>query len=79
MALGAPENDHERSVEWSHARGAGTLVRMDSLKSGDRFYCMVGRIYTYDRQDGASSGVHHVTHEDGSKTMFAGCAEVVKL
>lgn len=55
-------------------------VRMDTLKAGDRFRCCQGMVWTYERRDGASSGVHHVIREDdGSKNMFAGCATVQLL
>jgi hypothetical protein len=53
-------------------------VRMDTLRRGDRFIAIDGDGYTYDRVDGASSGVHHVTCDDGARTSFAGCAEVVR-
>jgi hypothetical protein len=49
---------------------------MDTLKKGDKFTCASGDHYTFDREDGASSGVFHVTQSTGRKTCFAGCAEV---
>ena len=53
-----------------------SLRRMDSLRKGDQFTSADGGHYTYDRVDGALSGVHHVTEKGGRQTMFAGCAEV---
>lgn len=54
-----------------------TKVRVDTLKKGDKFTPAYGGHYTYERVDGASSGVHHVTDaKDGRGTMFCACAEV---
>jgi predicted SnoaL-like aldol condensation-catalyzing enzyme len=64
-------------VRWAAAQAAGTLVRVDSLNRGSRFICMQGGSYTYVRVDGALDGVHHVERDDGYKTTFAGCAEVL--
>ena len=50
--------------------------RVDTLKAGDKFTCASGDHYTFDRVDGALSGVFHVTQSTGRKTSFAGCAEV---
>lgn len=54
-------------------------VRVDTLKKGDMFVAIDGCQYTYDRVDGACSGVHHVIGDTDEKTSFAGCAEVVKM
>jgi len=35
--------------------------------------------FTYERRDGALSGVYHVVDDTGRQTSFAGCAEVVVL
>jgi hypothetical protein len=56
---------------------AGTRVRIEKLRVGERFLAIDGKHYTYDRRDGALSGVYHVTCDDGTRTAFAGCAEVV--
>ena len=50
--------------------------RMDTLKKGDKFTCASGRHYTFNRRDGALSGVFHVIQSSGYETFFAGCAEV---
>ena len=60
-------------------REATNRVRVDTLKQGARFECISGEAWTYERRDGASSGVHHVTGDTGKKTAFAGCAEVIPL
>jgi hypothetical protein len=57
---------------------AGPRVRVDTFKRGDRFRAIDGMVYTYDRVDGVSKGVHHVTSMTGAPTSFAGCAEGVK-
>ena len=57
---------------------AGPRVRVETLKRGDKFRAIDGMVYTYDRVDGASSGVHHVTSITSGPTSFAGCAEGVK-
>jgi hypothetical protein len=62
-------------VNWPPA-GA---VRVDTLQRGDRFQCMQGGTYTFERVDGALSGVYHVVQDDGFRTCFAGCAEVILL
>jgi len=63
--------------EW--ARRWRERVRVDALKPGARFQAIDGVRYTYERRDGALSGVFHVTAADGSHTAFAGCAEVLLL
>jgi len=57
----------------------GPRVPVDTLRKGQRFLAYDGCAYAYDRVDGASSGVHHVTGDNGHRTCFAGCAEVVLL
>jgi hypothetical protein len=52
---------------------------MDTLRRGQRFSDIDGGVWTYVRRDGALSGVHHVENDQGKRTMFAGCAEVVPL
>lgn len=51
-------------------------VRIGTLRKGTAFTCASGNHYTYEREDGASAGVHHVVGRDGTRTMFAGCADV---
>jgi hypothetical protein len=55
----------------------GPRVRVDTLRKGAAFVAIDGKRYTYERKDGALSGYHHVVSADGSKTGFAGSAEVV--
>jgi len=51
-------------------------MRIDEMKKGDRFVAVGdGRTWTYERRDGALSGAHHCTREDGYQSCFAGCAE----
>ncbi len=59
------------------SRAPATAVPIGALTKGATFTAAYGGHYTYDRVDGASSGVHHVTGVDGKPTMFAGCADVV--
>jgi hypothetical protein len=59
--------------EWQN----GPRVRVDTLRKGQRFIAYDGVTYTYERIDGALSGVHHVTDGQGRRTCFAGCAEGV--
>ena len=56
----------------------GAKVRVDSLRAGDRFRSIDGEVFTYERVDGASSGVHHVSNAS-ERTAFAGCAEVLRV
>lgn len=62
-----------------HSRAPERLVRIDTLKKGQRFVDISGRVWVYERVDGALSGVHHVEGAGGFKTSFAGCAEVEVL
>ena len=55
---------------------SGPRRRVDALRKGDRFTSADGGHYEYEREDGVSSGVHHVVRRDGSRTAFAACAEV---
>jgi hypothetical protein len=57
----------------------GPRTRMDALRAGTRFLSMDGEVWTYDRRDRALSGFHHCTKDDGEKSGFAGCAEVLVL
>jgi hypothetical protein len=52
------------------------LVRMDTLRVGDRFTPHQGGHWTYLREDGALRGVHHAVRLDGYASTFAACAEV---
>lgn len=61
-------------VRWQ----VGPRVRVDSLAVGARFLACDGVVYTYERRDGAKCGVHHVVGDNGKRTAFAGCAEVVR-
>ena len=62
---------------WKSAQELGHLVRVDSLRKGQRFRCITGAIYTYIRPDGANRGGHHAKRaSDELSDMFAGCAEV---
>jgi hypothetical protein len=55
----------------------GPRVRVDTLKPGDLFLCMTGRIYQYVRRDDDAL-VHHVESIYGTvKTTFPGSAQVV--
>lgn len=60
---------------WTQAEGS--RVRVDSLKRGERGIASDGETYTYERVDGALSGVHYVVYNGGERTTFAGCAEWV--
>ena len=63
------------NTEWEK----GPRVRVDSLKPGQRFLSMSNGCFTYERRDGALSGVYHVVDDAGGRTSFAGCAEVVMI
>jgi hypothetical protein len=47
------------------------------MHKGDRFLDYTGRVWMYERRDGALSGAHHVIAENGERSCFAGCAEGV--
>jgi hypothetical protein len=55
----------------------GPRVRVDALRRGQRFLSIDGKLFAYERVDGASPGVHHVVADGGERTAFAACAEVV--
>lgn len=61
-----------RASQWAK----GPRVRIDTLRRGQRFLDIEGTAWTYDRIDGALSGVHHVHNVKGA-SCFAGCAEVL--
>lgn len=63
--------------QWSTAHTAGRCVRVDTLAKGRRFRCIQGQEWTYERLDGALTGVHHARRSDGFTSAFAGCAEVL--
>lgn len=50
------------------------IVRVDTLKAGDKFTPAYGGHFVYVRE--TSVGCHMVTKEDGFTTYFAGCADV---
>ena len=50
------------------------IVRVDSLKAGDKFTSALGGHFAYVRE--TSVGCHMATKSDGFTTYFAGCAEV---
>lgn len=50
------------------------IVRVDSLKAGDKFTPAYGGHFVYVRE--TSVGCHMVTKEDGFTTYFAGGADV---
>ena len=56
----------------------GPRVRIDTLRAGEPFVSMSGERWTYVRRDGVCHGVCHVVRDDGEKSLFAGCAEVVR-
>jgi hypothetical protein len=65
---------------WLAARAEGRLVRVDSLRKGDRFLSMMGASYTYERPDGGNHGAHHAVNDSGLQDeVFAGCAEVERI
>lgn len=54
-------------------------VRVDSLRRGQRFRCVSGFEWVYDRKDGALSGVHWADRATGGRDCFCGSALVQPL
>lgn len=54
--------------------------RVDELRKGQRFRCVSGHEWIFERQDGALSGAYKVrSAKDGRTNYFAGCAVVELL
>ena len=59
---------------------AGSRVRVDTLRKGDRFIAADGIVYEYVCVDeGERDDIHHVIGPNEEKTFFAGCAQGVRV
>ena len=61
------------SSEWE---ARTDTVRVGSLRGGQKFMAVDGKIYRFEREH---CGAHVVTDEHGETNWFAGCADVVPL
>ena len=55
------------------------MPRIDTLRRGQRFRCVSGHTWTFDRKDHALSGAYYADGDHGKRDCFAGCAEVTLL
>lgn len=52
------------------------MVRIDTLGRGDRFVCVQGKRWTFERRHHAHSGAIIVRRDDGREDCFGACAMV---